>query len=85
MPLSSKSDVPKLDRALEAKEAYLKGFIDKSSFSVVLSWAGFSGLDIVEILEEVEPLVDKTATMPLHDRKFYINGDELCSIQEPSL
>lgn len=78
------SDVPKLDAAIEAKQAYLKGYIGKQDFTTVLIWTGYSGLDIVEILEELEPHVDKTAPI-FHPYEYKIINGELCSIPRHSL
>jgi len=82
LPVDTASGVPKLDRALEAKQAYLKRWIDRADFSNVLSWVGFSGLDIVEILEDLEPLIDKSCPVFSSTKYRVING-ELCSIQTP--
>lgn len=64
----------------QARQNFMKGYLGRVNFGVILSWAGWNGLDIVEELERLEPLAEPF--IGREARKFIIdsNGD-LCSIQ----
>jgi hypothetical protein len=64
----------------QARHSFMRGYLDRSSFAVILTWAGWNGLDIVEEIERLEQIAEPFIGTPT--RKYIIDSKgNLCLIQ----
>lgn len=63
---------------------FMRGYIDRASFAVVMSWCGLDGLEIVELTEDIESSAHKIPYIN-NGYKYVVVDDELCLIQQHSL